>query len=182
MHRRHLLQKLRAYAIQFPQEQETCSDYIDFVENEPDCLKRSLQKGHVTASCWILCPERDEVLLTHHRKLGIWIQLGGHLDGGEDVLDAALREAREESGIPDIRPISESLLDLDIHQIPENRKEVAHLHYDARFLFQAGSKNFQISSESLDLAWVPLDRLEDYSDEDSILRMREKQEILISGR
>ena len=107
MHRRHLLQKLRAYAAQFPQEQETCSDYIDFVENEPDCLKRSLQKGHVTASCWILCPERDEVLLTHHRKLGIWIQLGGHLDGGEDVLDAALREAREESGIPDIRPISE---------------------------------------------------------------------------
>ena len=170
MHRRHLLQKLRVYAAQFPLEQETCSDYIDFVENEPDCLKRSLQKGHVTASCWILCPERDEVLLTHHRKLGIWIQLGGHLDVGEDVLDAALREAREESGIP------------DIHQIPENRKEAAHLHYDARFLFQAGSKNFQISSESLDLAWVPLDRLEDYSDEDSILRMREKQEIRISGR
>ena len=182
MHRRHLLQKLQAYAVQFPQEQETRSDYIDFVENEPDCLKGSLQKGHVTASCWILCPEQDEVLLTHHRKLGIWIQLGGHLDGGEDVLDAALREAREESGIPDIRPISESLLDLDIHQIPENRKETAHLHYDARFLFQAGSKNFQISRESLELAWVHLDRLEDYSDEDSILRMREKQEILISGR
>ena len=107
MRRRYLLQKLRAYAAQFPLEQETCSNYIDFVENEPDCLKRSLQKGHVTASCWILCPERGEVLLTHHRKLGIWIQLGGHLDVGEDVLDAALREACEESGIPDIHPISE---------------------------------------------------------------------------
>ena len=94
MHRRHLLQKLRAYAAQFPLEQETCSDYIDFVENEPDCLKRSLQKGHVTASCWILCLERDEVLLTHHWKLRIWTQIGRHLDGAQDILDSATREAR----------------------------------------------------------------------------------------
>ena len=120
MHRRHLLQKLRVYAAQFPLELETCSDYIDFVENEPDYLKRSLQKGHVTASCWILCPERDEVLLTHHRKLGIWIQLGGHLDGGEDVLDAALREAREESGIPCLLYTSPSPRDGLLSRMPSS--------------------------------------------------------------
>ena len=71
------------------------------------------------------------------------------------------------------------MLDLDIHQIPENNKETAHLHYDTRFLLQAENKNFQISSESLNLAWVLLDRIEDFSNEESILRMREKQGTFI---
>ena len=109
MHQHALLKLLSEYSKQFPQEQDICSRFIHFVNCEPDCLKRTLKVGHVTASSWVLSPDCNEVLLTHHRKLGFWVQLGGHVDGQTEILQAALREAREESGIPNINPLSESL-------------------------------------------------------------------------
>ena len=137
-----------------------------------------LKKDHVALSSWVLSPDSSEVLMTHHRKLGIWVKLGGHVDGQAEILQAAIREAQEESGILNIHPVSTELFDLDIHRIPENPKEAAHLHYDTRFLLQAETSIFKISHESLDLAWVPLDHLEYYSQETSILRMRDKQKAL----
>ena len=179
MHRKTLLKLLKDYSKQFPRESETTSNFIRFVETEPNCLQRDLKKGHVTASSWVLSPDSSEVLLTHHRKLGIWVQLGGHVDGHSEILQAALREAQEESGISNIRPVSTELFDLDIHRIPENPKEAAHLHFDSRFLLQAETRIFQISYESLDLAWVPLVHIENYSQEPSILRMMDKQKALV---
>lgn len=130
--------------------------------------------GHVTASAFVLSPDREAVLLTHHRKLGIWIQLGGHCDGIADAAFVALKEAYEESGLSRITPRGRGVFDVDIHEIPANRKEPAHLHYDARFLFQAETRDVVISEESLDLAWAPLDRLEEYTSEQSVLRMRNR--------
>jgi 8-oxo-dGTP pyrophosphatase MutT (NUDIX family) len=129
--------------------------------------------GHVTGSAFILAPVRSAVLLTHHRKLDIWIQLGGHCDGIADARFVALKEAYEESGLSRIRLLSEQVLDVDIHQIPAG-KEPAHLHYDTRFLMQAEAGDIAVSDESHDLAWVPLDQLEDYTQERSVLQMREK--------
>ena len=105
MHRNALLKLLKDYSKQFPKELETTSNFIRFVESEPNCLQRDLKKGHVTASSWVLSPDSSEVLLTHHRKLGIWVQLGVHVDGQSEILRAALREAQEESGISNIRPV-----------------------------------------------------------------------------
>ncbi len=89
MHRHALLKLLSEYSKQFPQEQDICSRFIHFVNCEPDCLKRTLKVGHVTASSWVLSPDCNEVLLTHHRKLGFWVQLGGHVDGQSEILQAA---------------------------------------------------------------------------------------------
>ena len=130
--------------------------------------------GHVTASAFVLSPDGGSVLLTHHRKLGIWIQLGGHCDGIADARFVALKEAYEESGLARIAAVRAEAFDVDIHQIPANPREPAHLHYDARFLFRAEAGEISVSEESLDLAWVPLERLEDYTDEASVLRMRER--------
>ena len=88
--------------------------------------------GHITGSAWVVDPAGSRLLLTHHRKLGKWLQLGGHSDGEPDTLAVALREAREESGLR-VRPISNAVLDIDIHTIPALKGEPAHLHYDVRF-------------------------------------------------
>src|SRR5215204_3717077 len=70
---------------------------IRFVESSPDCFLRSQLDGHLTGSAWILDPSRTKTLLTHHKKLEKWVQLGGHADGNPDLWDVARREASEES-------------------------------------------------------------------------------------
>lgn len=148
---------------------------IGFVAEYPDCFERTLTVGHITGSAWIVDRERSHVLLTHHRKLDRWLQLGGHSDGDPDTLAVALREGYEESGLGCIRAVSDSIFDVDVHFIPERKQEPGHYHYDVRFLFEADrDAPLQISRESKDLAWVPLARVVELAPEESLLRMVRK--------
>jgi len=173
-HRQPLLDSLENYRERHPVEAEVVARYRHFVAEEADCFERSLLKGHVTGSAWIVDPGGTQTLLTHHAKLERWLQLGGHADGESDVAAVALREAREESGIAAFELLGQGIFDIDIHTIPERKGIPEHLHYDVRFLLRAASKEFVVSEESIDLAWVPLAELEDYTREASMLRMRDK--------
>src|SRR5690606_8015327 len=73
---------------------------LAFIRETRACTSRATLEGHVTASAWVLSPDLRSTLLTHHRKLDRWFQPGGHVDGDGTLQDEALREAREESGIP----------------------------------------------------------------------------------
>lgn len=175
MHRRSLLTKLQDYQPHDAGERDMYETLMRFVETERDCFERSLRIGHVTGSAWIVNPAHNRVLLTHHRKLDRWLQLGGHADGDPDILAVALREAREESGLPDVRPMSEAIFDVDVHPIPARGAEPRHLHYDVRFLLQADdTAPLVISSESKNLAWVELGEIGRYSSDASITRMAAK--------
>ncbi|HSG90074.1 MAG TPA: NUDIX hydrolase [Pseudomonadales bacterium] len=187
MHRQPLLTALEFYARRHPDEAATTSRFRDFVEAQPRCFERSLEApGHVTGSAWILSPDGNATLLTHHRKLDMWIQLGGHADGDADVVAVALREGLEESGLAalelldplaaaDAEPSAVAVpFDLDIHVIPARRSEPEHLHFDVRYAFRAGHTEVRVSDESHDLAWVPLDALWDYTNDVSVVRMATK--------
>jgi 8-oxo-dGTP pyrophosphatase MutT (NUDIX family) len=174
MHRHPLIELLADYAAQYPEERAVTDRFVEFVRCQPRCFERTLAEGHVTGSAWLVDAVGRHVLLTHHRKLGRWLQLGGHSDGDPRPLRVAMREAHEESGL-DVRPLSVAVFDLDIHEIPARRQESAHLHYDVRFALQVhGDPTFRVSAESLDLAWVPIETLEDYTDEESMRRMARK--------
>ena len=146
-----------------------------FIESHPDCLWRTCKAGHLTASAWVVNPSRTLVLLTHHRKLGKWLQLGGHADGVDDLAAVALREVVEESGIDRLKLLSGDLFDLDQHQIPERGDEPAHWHFDFRFLVEADDREKPVvSEESHDVAWIPIERLCQYNPEVSLVRMASK--------
>jgi 8-oxo-dGTP pyrophosphatase MutT (NUDIX family) len=122
-------------------------------------------------------------LSIHHRKLGIWLQLGGHSDGESDVLSVAMDEAVEESGLTSLEVVCEEIFDLDVHGIPARKNEPAHFHYDVRFLFrQTGAEDYIVSEESHDLAWVPMAELESYTSEWSMRRMRDKAVRILSSK
>ncbi|MDF7798730.1 NUDIX hydrolase [Pontiellaceae bacterium B1224] len=175
MHRNNLLQKLHAYRTQCPHETEAADRLIAFVESNPDCFERSLEIGHITGSAWVVNKAGTHVLLTHHKKLNMWLQLGGHADGNCDILDAALREAIEESGFQSLETVSTEIFDIDIHLIPKRKTEPAHYHHDVRFIFQClENEDYVVSDESHDLAWVEIQALEDYTNEESMLRMAKK--------
>ncbi len=180
-HRRQLLDLLSEYLGAHPDESETTRRLTSFVERQPLCFERSLAEGHITGSAWLTSPDGRDVLLTHHRKLGAWFQLGGHADGESDVLAVALQEAREESGIEDIEAIDAAIFDLDIHEIPARRtapgeSEPAHLHYDVRFCFEAkpGHGAAIASPESHAVRWIAVEELADWNVDDSVKRMARK--------
>jgi 8-oxo-dGTP pyrophosphatase MutT (NUDIX family) len=182
MHRQLLLNLLDAYLTQnspyhsphYSKDVRMKHLITRYVESNETCFERDSLKGHITGSAWLIDPSETYVLLTHHKKLGKWLQLGGHCDGNLDVRKVALKEAKEESGISNIAFVNDAIFDLDIHEIPTYRNIPAHLHYDVRFLLKAETKNFVVSKESKELAWVHKDDLPKKTNEESMLQMHSK--------
>lgn len=175
MKRNILLQKLHAYCPTAPEEITSKQTMINFINEQPDCFERSLAIGHITASAWLLNRDKSKVLLMHHAKLDMWVQLGGHCDGEHDVLQVALKEAQEESGIVQIVPVHDKIFDIDIHLIPANAREKEHYHYDVRFLLQVISDEDVIQNqESKALQWFGKDPQELPTKSISVVRMFKK--------
>lgn len=143
----------------------------------PVALTRACAPGHLTASCLLWDDAGERVLLHHHRKLGLWLQFGGHCDGDGDVRRVALRETLEESGIEPAW-ISAAPVDYDIHTIPARPArgarpaEPEHLHLDVRFVAAApaGARE-RLSDESLALAWLSPDEARARGLDESLARM-----------
>ncbi len=155
-------------------EAESIAATLAFLADHPRCWQRDNYTGHLTASAWVVNAERSHVLLTHHRKFDCWLQLGGHVDeGDESLLVAALREAREESGIPVIEPLQPYIFDIGHHPI-NSAKEPPHEHYDIRYLLVARTMDFVVSAESNDLAWVPLAEVATVGGSTALRRMADK--------
>ncbi len=175
MHRNPLIKLLWDYLLAHKHEKDKTNRFLQFVYSQPNCFERSLQTGHITGSAWLVNAAGTHVLLTYHRKLNKWLQLGGHADGESDLWRVALREVREESGLRSVSPVFENIFDLDIHHIPRLGCEAEHLHYDVRFAMQStDSTQYVVSEESHDLAWVAIDNLQAFTQEESILHMARK--------
>lgn len=153
-----------------------------YEEKGTKAFSRTNITAHFTASAWIINPNSNEVLLIHHNKLNKWLQPGGHADGETDLEKVARKEAKEETGLENLKLASNILFDIDIHFIPENKGIPEHYHYDVRFAYFCMNKEkTQINSESNDFKWVNLDKVKNITQEPSILRMVEKSNYLLNG-
>ncbi|MCU0753886.1 MAG: NUDIX hydrolase [Xanthomonadales bacterium] len=168
---------LTAHAAQRPEAAPVVARMLDFLRRHAEAaFRRETAEGHFCGSAWIVdCTEaaasQQRVLLTHHRKLNRWLQLGGHADGNPDLRAVALIEAREESGLHTLH-LQPEIFDVDIHEIPARPGEPAHLHLDVRYVIRANATEaLWVSNESHALAWVPVSTLLTADAEASIRRM-----------
>ena len=144
-----------------PKEAKDRETVLAFLKTGGDPYdRRRFDPGHLTGSAFVLDAPGQRLVLVHHAKLGRWLQPGGHGEPGErDPYAVAMREAREETGIPDLttHPKFPGLFDLDVHGIPARKDEPAHLHLDMRFVLLAppGAEP-RASSESREVRWSAL--------------------------
>ncbi|MBU6531657.1 NUDIX hydrolase [Streptomyces sp. NPDC057245] len=142
--------------------------YLDHLAAYPDGMWKACASGHVTASALVIDPSRGRVLLTLHKKMRMWLQMGGHCEPVDETLArAALREATEESGIEGLGLLPGGPVRLDRHHTP------CAWHLDVQYaaLAPAGAVE-AISDESLDLRWFPYAEVADVADE-SVVRLVE---------
>ncbi|MBD8605349.1 NUDIX hydrolase [Aeromicrobium sp. CFBP 8757] len=140
--------------------------YLDHVERHDDALSRECHPDHLTASALIVSADHTQVLLTLHRRLGRWLQTGGHCESSDASLaQAATREGREESGIDDLAVDPDPVL-LSLHEVPGCGPVRPSHHLDVQYVAVAPEGACEvISDESDDLGWFGVDDLPDGVDQ-----------------
>ena len=136
----NLTAQLRALRPWNPQEQRDRDTLLRLLEaGQAPCGRED--PAHLTASAWVASPDRRQVLLAYHNLYDSWAWLGGHADGERDLLSAALREVREESGLEDVRPVSPDIYSVEILTVDGHEKRgqyvSSHLHLNVTFLLEA---------------------------------------------
>ncbi|MBW3620231.1 MAG: NUDIX domain-containing protein [Actinobacteria bacterium] len=151
---RQLVAALGAHAPRSPAEAHSVRRVLAHLRWLPNPFDEDADPTHVTGSA-IVVDERGRVLLHRHKRLGIWLQPGGHLDPGEDPATAAVRETLEETGLVAAHPAGgPRLLHVDVHEGPRG-----HVHLDLRYLLRAaGADAFAPGAgESEHVAWFDAD-------------------------
>jgi 8-oxo-dGTP pyrophosphatase MutT (NUDIX family) len=174
MNRESLVRFFSDYQTSYTDEALFIPRFLELLK-QTNCFDRTHLPGHITGSAWIVDPSNTQALLVHHAKLNKWVQPGGHADGDENILQVALREAEEETGLKKLRVVNDTPFDVDIHLIPKRADFPEHFHFDIRYLLEASmSDQIIVSNESHDVKWITLDTLEDYNPERSVIRMKIK--------
>ena len=137
----NLTQQLTQYRPWNEQEEADRRELLRRLESSEDPYTRSNAAAHLTASAWVVSPDRQQVLMAYHNLYDSWAWLGGHADGERDLLAVALREVREESGLTDVRPITEDIYSLEILSVDGHEKHgryvSSHLHLNVTYLLEA---------------------------------------------
>jgi 8-oxo-dGTP pyrophosphatase MutT (NUDIX family) len=173
-----LYEQLSRYLPESATEAGFVARMLELTRADGACSRSHFEPGHFTASAFVLGPGGGELGLIHHRKLGIWVQPGGHVDADDpDLSAAARREVEEEIGLSALEPWTSGggeIFDLDIHVIPARKAEPLHEHFDVRFAFLSASRTLRPSEEVLDARWLPLNDVRTLTTDRSVLRAVDK--------
>jgi 8-oxo-dGTP pyrophosphatase MutT (NUDIX family) len=163
-----LLSLLDTHVASDASERDSIARVRSLIERVEAPTSRGTLEGHITGSAVVL-DNLGRALLLFHARLGLWLQPGGHVEDGESPDEGAFREAREESGLPDLVLETNTdgttlLLDVDVHPIPEHPKrgEPAHWHHDLCYVARTQQPEAIVidPNESRDFRWIDAQELE----------------------
>lgn len=137
----NIREQIKNYRPWNEQERQDQAVILAFLEQNPDAFYRTNLLAHMTASAWVVNPQRTRALLVYHRLYDSWSWAGGHADGEEDLLAVALREVREETGLQRLHPVTEDIYSLEVLTVDGHEKRgqyvPSHLHLNLTYLLEA---------------------------------------------
>ena len=158
-----LIRRLEAFIPWNDQEVRDKEETLRRLKSGEALLDRSNTSAHLTASAWVVSPDRRQVLMAYHNLYDSWAWLGGHADGVEDMLSVALKEVREESGLQDVRPLTEDIFSVEILAVAGHEKKgqfvSSHLHLNVTYLLEADPAQpiHHKPDENKAVRWFPLE-------------------------
>lgn len=184
-----LIKQLQAFRPFNEQEAKDKEVLLGLLMTQPDIFLRSNQAMHMSASAWVVNPERTKVLMAYHNIYHSWSWLGGHADGQEDLLSVALKEVREESGVSHVRPVTDEIFSVEILTVDGHEKKgeyvSSHLHLNVTYLLEATEEDplAMKPDENSGVAWFGLEEAVQASTEDWFReRIYKKLNAKLSGR
>lgn len=166
-----LKENLEKYIPYNEQEEADKEVMLSYINNFDNVLTRENKYGHFTSSAFVLNRERTKILMAYHKIYDSWAWVGGHSDGDSDLLHVAMKEAKEETGIKNVTPISENIYSLEIITVNGHEKRgkyvASHVHLNATYLLEADeSEEIHIKEdENSGVKWVPIDKILEASSE-----------------
>lgn len=154
-----LIESIENYRPYNEQEQKDKEVILNCLKTQKDIFSRENKLAHMTASAWVVNPQKTKVLMVYHNIYNSWSWLGGHADGQRNLLKAAMKEVREESGVKTLRPVSESIFSLEVLTVDGHVKKgeyvSSHLHLNVTYLLEAEEEeDLQIKEdENSNVAW-----------------------------
>ena len=168
---KELIEKIERFVPINEQEEADKKIILHFLKTQNDIFLRSSLSAHMTASAWVVNRQRTKVLMAYHNIYNSWAWLGGHADGEADLLSVALREAKEESGIRNVSPVTEDIFSLEVIAVEGHEKKgeyvPSHLHLNVTYLLEADeSESLKIrEDENSAVGWLTFDEVIEKSSE-----------------
>ena len=151
------------------QEQKDKEIILKCINTFDDVLTRDNEIAHMTSSAFVINKERDKVLMIHHNIYNAWSWTGGHTDGNHDFLKVAIKELQEETGVTDIKVLTENIFSLEVLPVKGHIKKgkyvAPHLHLSVAYAFEASEKQKLVikEDENSGVKWIPINQLEEYT-------------------
>lgn len=186
-------QQIKEFGAETPQERGDKEFILSFCNHFPDTvLYRQNIFAHVTSSGFVLNEDLSKMLMVHHNIYKTWAWTGGHADGNSSLLDVAMKESCEETGIVNVAPLTDKILSLDVLNVCGHFKNgiyvSAHLHLSAAYVL-IGNENDQLKKkedENSGVRWVNVEDIEGFSNEPEIVpiyfKLIERAKTIKSGR
>lgn len=165
-----LLAEIKNYSPYNEQEEQDKQLFLTCI-NESNIFLRENLSHHFTASCWVTNPSHTKILLIYHKIYDSWSWMGGHADGCEDLLQVAIKELAEESGLSNFHLVSNDIFSLETLTVDGHIKKGhyvnSHLHFNVTYLFEASENEtlIQNKEETNGIKWINIDEINQYVSE-----------------
>lgn len=163
--------KIQSYKPYNEQEEQDKKVMIDYINHFNNVLTRENEFGHFTASSWVVNKQRTKVLMIYHNIYNSWTWTGGHADGECDLLETAVRELKEETGVKNVKVLSSDILSLEIicvnGHVKRGKYVASHVHLNLTYLLEVdeGETLQMKEDENSGVKWIPIEDVEKYSTE-----------------